>query len=67
MKEKYRKPTPVSVQMHIRVPPALKKWLEARATENVKTLNAELVAILEKEKASGNAGKLTPDALNHNE
>ncbi|MBS0966209.1 hypothetical protein JK165_08930 [Acetobacter okinawensis] len=52
MKEKYRKPEPVSVQMHIRVPPAVKKWLEARATENVKTLNAELVAILEKEKAA---------------
>ncbi|AKR49434.1 hypothetical protein QQM41_11870 [Acetobacter sp. AC2005] len=49
---KYRKPSPVSVQMHIRVKPEIKLWLEKRAMWSVNTLNAEVAKILEEKMAA---------------
>lgn len=45
MKTKQLPPTPV------RLPPDLKDWLKARAEENVRSLNGEIVAILLQAKA----------------
>lgn len=67
MRRKYRKPQPVSVQMHIRVTPEIKLWLEERASFRVNTLNAELVEILEEKKAAEPIAKQFSTASHHHE
>lgn len=55
----------------LRIPADVRLHLKAKSQEQQRSMGAHIVFLLrqemEKEKASGNAGKLTPDALNHNE
>lgn len=67
MRRKYRKPQPVSVQMHIRITPEIKHWLEERATAHVSTLNGALMDILEEKKAAEPIAKQFSTASYHHE
>lgn len=52
--------------IHVRLAPELKEFICLRAKDQERSINAHVVFLIrqemEKEKASGNAGKLNPDA-----
>lgn len=63
--------TQLTQHFKIAMPQDVKDWLSHTAPRHQRSRSAHIIFLLrqemEKEKASGNAGKLTPDALNHNE
>lgn len=59
-----------TIRLTLRVKRHLLEFVKERAAQNDRSMNGEISAILreivETEKASGNAGKLNPDASHHN-